>query len=102
MQIVSGPIGCYVASVSPHRPDLHAPQRLPDILPFFDFLFIHHHVTVAGDNPRGDGRSLLVDARPDPSQNSEGHYEDDDESKPEPLHFSHPWTSDQADKLRFQ
>ena len=86
VQPVGRPIGCDVAAVAPDRADLHAAHRLPHVLPASDIAAGNDHRAVHGDDPDGDGRSLLVDARADPSEDRKRKNQNGGESQPQALH----------------
>ena len=46
MQPVSGPVGSDIAAVAPDRANLHAAERLPDVLPIGDLLGIDDQLSV--------------------------------------------------------
>ena len=69
MQPIGSPIGRDVAAMSPDGADLHAAERLPDVLAAADVTIGNNDGAGGIDNTSGQGRHLLIDASADPPEN---------------------------------
>jgi hypothetical protein len=70
--------------VTPDRPDLHAAERLPDVLPPPDRVAVEQLLGAGYDLCR-DARRLGGDAEAEPAQHCEGGEHDEGKKTPEPL-----------------
>src|SRR5687768_12597409 len=82
MQPIRRPIGRDVAAVSPDGADLHAADRLPDVLTIVNLSRSNHLTSVGGDDPVWYWRRFLIDPETGPPKDRE--RQQDDESKPQP------------------
>src|SRR5204862_1595235 len=86
MQPTGGPVWCNVAAMSPDGADLHAAERLPDVLATADVTIGHNDGAGGVDDTSGERRHLLVDASADPPQHCKGNYKYSGETDPQLLH----------------
>ena len=85
MQPIGRPIRRHVAAVSPDAADLHAAERLPNVLALRDLPGADHHRAVGRHHLVDDRRSFVVDSGADPAEH--GERDDQHEGKGEPKLF---------------
>ena len=74
VQPIGGPVGCNVATLAPDGADLHAAERLPDIL-LADVTIGHNDGAIGVDDTSGEGRHLLIIANANPPEDCGRNYD---------------------------
>ena len=81
--------------MAPDGPDLHAADRLPDILATVDLIWPNDLSAVCRDDAGRHGRRLLIDAEAGPAEHGKREHDDRGEREPQLPHAFSPTHADE-------